>query len=55
MTPLEIITDLKSRGERQITFFEDGTIVSLHGQHTVNYWSVTDGKLICTGCRTIGY
>lgn len=52
MTPAEIITDLKTRGERNITFNENDTIVSMHG-NTINYWCVKDEQLICYDCKTI--
>lgn len=52
MTPAEIITDLKSRGERNITFNQNGTVVSRHG-NTINYWYVKSGELICYDCKTI--
>jgi hypothetical protein len=53
MSHAEIIADLKSRGERNISFFEDGSIISLHGVNTVNYWAIVDNKLVCVNCRTI--
>lgn len=53
MSPTEITTDLKQRGERNISFFEDGSIISLHGANTVNYWQVVNDVLICVNCRTI--
>jgi hypothetical protein len=54
MTPEQIISELKSRGERNIQFNENGTIISMHG-NTVNYWMVVDGELMCYDCKTIGY
>lgn len=53
MTPDEIINDLEQRGERNIIFREDGTIVSFHGKSTINYWYVIDAILICYDCKTI--
>lgn len=53
MTPTEIIQDLKSRGERSISFRDDGVIVSLHGKSTVNYWVVINGELKCIDCKTV--
>lgn len=52
MSFVEIISDLKSRGERNIEFREDGTIVSCHGKTTTNFWQVIDGKLVCYDCRS---
>ena len=49
----EIIQDLKSRGEYNIRFDEDGCIYSNHGKATLNVWMVKDGELICIDCRTI--
>ena len=49
----EIIHDLKSRGEYNIRFDEDGCIYSNHGKATLNVWMVKDGELICIDCRTI--
>lgn len=53
MTHQQIISDLKSRGESNISFWEDGTIVSRHGRNTVNYWIVLRGELHCYDCKTI--
>ena len=53
MTYSEIIADLKSRGEHSIHFFKDGTIISCHGKHTVNYWIVENDELYCYNCLTI--
>ena len=53
MSYTDIISDLKSRGERNISFKENGIIVSWHGLHTINYWYVKDGELICFDCKTV--
>lgn len=53
MTHSEIIANLKSRGEYNIQFREDGTISSRHGKHTYNYWQVVNGILYCYDCKTI--
>ena len=47
MTHAEIISDLKSRGERKILFHENGLITSWHGAHTLNTWVVENGELKC--------
>ena len=53
MIPQEIISDLKSRGERSIQFYANGTIISYNGKHTVNYWIVKNNKLYCYDCKTV--
>lgn len=56
MTPQQIISDLKSRGEHSISFSNDGSIIiSRHGKSTINYWMVVDGELMCYDCKTTGY
>lgn len=55
MTPEQIISDLKSRGEKHIVFSEDGLITSQHGQNTINYWIVENEQLKCIDCRTTSY
>lgn len=53
MTPQEIIKEIKSMGGKNITFKEDGLIISEYGRSTVNYWVVINKKLKCIDCRTI--
>lgn len=53
MSTQEIISDLRSRGEYSIKFMDDGTIISCHGKHTVNYWIIKNGELYCYNSRTI--
>lgn len=52
LTPAEIIADLKSRGERNIRFNEDGFIYSTHGKNTHNTWVIIEGELKCVDCKT---
>jgi hypothetical protein len=49
----DIIQDLKSRGEYNIRFEDDGYIYSNHGKATLNVWAIKDNELICIDCRTI--
>lgn len=51
MTHEEIVADLKSRGEKNIQFREDGVIVTEHGKHTTNYWIVEGKELKCINCK----
>lgn len=56
MTPVEIITDLKSRGEHFIQFSNCGNyIYSQHGKATHNTWMVQNGELKCIDCKTRTY
>ena len=48
----EIIQDLESRGEYNITLRENGIITSKHGQYTHNFWIVQNNKLVCIDCKT---
>lgn len=52
MSHAEIIADLKSRGEKNIKFHEDGRITSQHGQSTYNTWLLIGNELKCTDCKT---
>jgi hypothetical protein len=53
MTTNEISEDLKSRGEKDVQFLDDGRIKSKHGKHTYNYWIVVDEELKYIDCKTI--
>jgi len=55
MTHAEIISDLQSRGERNIRFMEDGIVISQHGKYTTNYWMVINNELKCVDCKTRYY
>jgi hypothetical protein len=48
----EIIAELRSRGERDMHFHEDGHVTSWHGT-TLNFWIVDDKQLFCYDCRTV--
>ncbi len=52
MTHTEIIADLKSRGNYNVQFHENGTITSRYGKATTNYWMVGNSGLICIDCKT---
>lgn len=52
MTHQQIIADLKSQGNYNVRFHEDGTITSKYGKATTNYWIVIDGQLRCINCKT---
>lgn len=52
MNTLDIISDLKSRGERNIKFLDDGTIKTMHGKYTYNTWVLINGELKCIDCKT---
>lgn len=45
----EILQELKERGEHSFNFdrIDGGTIISRHGQKTINYWTIADGHLLC--------
>jgi len=49
----EILIELRSRGEYNIYFHEDGRITSKHGKYTLNSWIVQDEELKCVDCKTI--
>jgi hypothetical protein len=52
MNQLDIVADLKSRGEKNIVFHDDGTITSRHGNYTFNTWIFQNGELKCIDCKT---